>query len=68
MFEAVGIAHAFHAVAELAQLFHVAGAQRHAQCSEFLVAVRHERRDQVLEVLGDDNGNLLLAHEVIIKC
>ncbi len=67
-FEAVGIAHALHAVAELAQLPHVACAECRAQCFEFLLAIGHERRDQILEVLGNGYGNCLFVHRTIIRC
>src|SRR3972149_2164290 len=66
--ETVGLAHTLHAVAELAQLLHVARGKRRAQRFDFLGAVFHERRDQVLEVLGNGDGNRLGGHETIIRC
>src|SRR5262245_12899592 len=51
--KAVGVADTLHAVSQLAQLVEVGGGERDAQRVEFLLAVAHEHRDQIFEVLGD---------------
>src|SRR5688572_8632441 len=60
--EAVRVAHALHAVAELAQLLEIRGGERDAQRVELLVAVLHEHRNQVLEVLRDGDAVVDFSH------
>ena len=64
--EAVGVADAAHAVAELAQLLEVGRGERHAQRFELLPAVAEERRDEVFQILGDLDLIGAVAHDPII--
>src|SRR6185295_5390982 len=60
--EAVGIADALHAVAELAQLLEIGGGERDPQRIELFLAVAHEDRDQVFEILGNGDEIRLVVH------
>src|SRR4051812_14899811 len=60
--EAVGVADAFHAVPELAQLLEIGRRERDAQRVELFLAVAHEHRDQVLEVLRHGDEVCLVYH------
>src|SRR5438105_3723017 len=62
LLEAVGIAHAAHAVAELAQLLEIGRGERDAQRIELLLAVAQEHRDEILEVLGHLDFVIFLTH------
>src|SRR5688572_18313687 len=53
--EAVGIADAFHPVPELAQLLEIGRGERHAQGIDLLVAILEKHRNEVFEILRDDD-------------
>src|SRR5687768_5897948 len=65
--KAVRVAHALHAVPELAQLLEIGCGERRAQAVDLLVAVAQEHRDQVLEIARDDHFVDLLVHLFIIE-
>src|SRR5690606_21241545 len=60
LLEAVGVAHALHAVAELAQALEVGRRHGGLQRLELLVPVVHEHGNEVFQVLVDHNLDLIV--------